>query len=92
MNSEDDMHDANDDDFYSGETAGDSDDANDADYHCIGHDSDDSDHIIFYRHQQTYTILSEADICQRQEESIMEISTVLSISRVAASILLHHYN
>ncbi|GFZ14566.1 hypothetical protein Acr_24g0007560 [Actinidia rufa] len=57
MNSEDAMHDANANanananDFYSGETAGDSDDANDADYHCIGHDSDDSDHIIFYRHQ-----------------------------------------
>lgn len=42
--------------------------------------------------QQNYTILSEADICQRQEESIVKISTVLSISRVAASILLRHYN
>ncbi|PSR98134.1 E3 ubiquitin-protein like [Actinidia chinensis var. chinensis] len=92
MDSEDDMHDANDDDFYSGDTAGDSDDANDADYDFIGHDSDDTDHIISYRHQQNYTILSEADIHQRQEESIMEISTVLSISRVAASFLLRHYN
>ena len=51
MDSEDDMHDANDDDFYSGDTAGDSDDANDADYDFIGHDSDDTDHIISYRHQ-----------------------------------------
>ena len=51
MDSEDDMHDANDDDFYSGDTAGDSDDANDADYDFIGHDSDDTDHFISYRHQ-----------------------------------------
>ena len=42
--------------------------------------------------QQNYTILSEADIHQRQEESIMEISTVLSISRDAAGFLLRHYN
>ena len=42
--------------------------------------------------QQNYTILSEADIRQRQDEDIMRISTVLSISNVEASILLRYYN
>ncbi|KAK4605790.1 hypothetical protein RGQ29_000184 [Quercus rubra] len=40
----------------------------------------------------SFTILSEADIHQRQEDDIMRISTVLSISKVAASILLRYYN
>nr|CAD1844423.1 unnamed protein product [Ananas comosus var. bracteatus] len=39
-----------------------------------------------------YTILSEADTRQRQEEDISRVSTVLSISRSAACVLLHHYN
>ncbi|KAH9670513.1 RING-type domain-containing protein [Citrus sinensis] len=39
-----------------------------------------------------YTVLTEADIRQRQEEDITRISTVLSISKVAASILLRFYN
>lgn len=42
--------------------------------------------------QQNYIILAEADIRQRQEEDIMRVSTVLSISKVAASILLRYYN
>ncbi|KAK3023839.1 hypothetical protein RJ639_044556 [Escallonia herrerae] len=55
MESEDDMHDANDaeyidDDFYSGETAMDSDDAA-ADYEFIDNDSDDSDDLASYRSQ-----------------------------------------
>uniref|UniRef100_A0A5B6ZUQ1 RBR-type E3 ubiquitin transferase n=1 Tax=Davidia involucrata TaxID=16924 RepID=A0A5B6ZUQ1_DAVIN len=96
MESEDDMHDANDvdsldDDFYSGETAMDSDDA-DADYEFIDNDSDDSDNLVCYRNQQNYTILGETDIHQCQRENITKISTVLSISRVDASILLRHYN
>ena len=41
--------------------------------------------------QQNYTILTEADIRQRQEDDITRISTVLSIPRVSASILLRHY-
>uniref|UniRef100_A0A2P2LQM7 RBR-type E3 ubiquitin transferase n=1 Tax=Rhizophora mucronata TaxID=61149 RepID=A0A2P2LQM7_RHIMU len=82
-----------DDDFYSGgDDAFDSDDADVADYEFIDHDSDDSEDLISHRHQQNYTILGEADIRQRQEEDIMRISTVLSISKVAASILLRHYN
>ncbi|RWR71966.1 putative E3 ubiquitin-protein ligase ARI8 isoform X1 [Cinnamomum micranthum f. kanehirae] len=92
MASEDDMHDANDveslDDFYSGETAMASDDG-DGDYEF---NSDDSDDSTYRRQQQNYTILSEAEICQRQEDDIMTVSTVLSISRVNASILLRHFN
>ncbi|KAF3454262.1 hypothetical protein FNV43_RR04709 [Rhamnella rubrinervis] len=106
MESEDefDMHDANDDedddnddDFYSGgdddaAAAMDSDEADVADYEFIDNDSDDSDDIASHRHQQNYTVLTEGDIHQRQEDDIMRISTVLSISNVAASILLCHYN
>ncbi|KAK1318302.1 putative E3 ubiquitin-protein ligase ARI7 [Acorus calamus] len=106
MDSEDDMHDANDvesqDDFYSGDTgiASDYDDGggyeeeedDDGDY-CFGdHESDDSEDITSHRQQQNYTILGEVDICQRQDDDISMVSTVLSISRVAASILLRHYN
>ncbi|XP_052199291.1 probable E3 ubiquitin-protein ligase ARI8 isoform X2 [Diospyros lotus] len=80
------------DNFYSGD---DSDDA-DATYDFIDDDDnfdDDSHHFTsHHRHQQRYTIMSEADICQQQEEDVMKISTVLSISRVAAGILLRHYN
>ncbi|KAJ6690985.1 RBR-TYPE E3 UBIQUITIN TRANSFERASE [Salix koriyanagi] len=41
---------------------------------------------------QSYTVLKEEDIRQRQEDDITRVSTVLSISRVAASILLLHNN
>ncbi|KNA22964.1 hypothetical protein SOVF_029080 [Spinacia oleracea] len=41
--------------------------------------------------EKTYTVLRESDIRQRQEESISHVSSVLSISRVAASVLLCHY-
>lgn len=97
MDSEDDMHDANDaesldDDFYSGETAMDSDDGDAADYEFIDNDSDDSDDLLSRRSQQNYTILNEADIHLRQEDDIMKISSILSISSVAAAILLRHYN
>ncbi|GAY60964.1 hypothetical protein CUMW_206140 [Citrus unshiu] len=105
MESEDefDMQDANasaeEDDFYSGGDddaapayAFDSDDADVADYEFIDNDSDDSDDLVSNRHQLNYTVLTEADIRQRQEEDITRISTVLSISKVAASILLRFYN
>ncbi|KAJ0036083.1 hypothetical protein Pint_25732 [Pistacia integerrima] len=42
--------------------------------------------------QQSYTVLKEEDIQQRQEDDITRVSTVLSISRVDASILLRQYN
>ncbi|KAL3523288.1 hypothetical protein ACH5RR_016122 [Cinchona calisaya] len=93
------MHDANDvdsldDDFYSGGVGADSDEADViVDYDFIDNDSDDSDDLSsHYRSQPNYSILSEADIHQRQEENITQISVVLSISRIAASILLRHYN
>ncbi|GLT27961.1 hypothetical protein SLA2020_029240 [Shorea laevis] len=105
MESEDDidMQDANnesgDDDFYSGgddEAAAlalyDDSDADMADYEFIDNDSDDSDILVSHRHQQNCTILSEADIHQQQDNDIMRISTVLSISNVEASILLRYYN
>ncbi|PIA29733.1 hypothetical protein AQUCO_05800083v1 [Aquilegia coerulea] len=96
MDSEDDMHDANDvdsleDDFYSGETAMDNDSDDEGGYAFIDNDSDDSDNTTSH-HQLNYTILSEEDIQQHQEEDITRISTVLSLSRVSASILLRHYN
>ncbi|KAA3485608.1 putative E3 ubiquitin-protein ligase ARI7 [Gossypium australe] len=40
----------------------------------------------------SYTVLKEADIKQRQEDDISKVSTVLSISRVDATILLRYYN
>ncbi|KAH6834379.1 IBR domain-containing protein [Perilla frutescens var. hirtella] len=63
----------------------------------MDHDSDDFDdlnssNLIYYHRSQNYAILNEDDIRQHQEESITQISTVLSISRVAASILLRQYN
>ncbi|WOL01279.1 putative E3 ubiquitin-protein ligase ARI8 isoform X1 [Canna indica] len=95
MDSEDDMHDANDlesvdDDFYSGDTGMGSDDG-DADYDFVDNDSDDSEEIIS-RQQHNYTILSEMDIRQHQVEDINRVSTVLSIPRYAACILLRNYN
>lgn len=42
--------------------------------------------------QHSYTVLREADIKCQQEDDITKVSTVLSISRVDASILLRHYN
>ncbi|KAL9388978.1 hypothetical protein Peur_017583 [Populus x canadensis] len=100
MDSEDefDMQDAAaesaEDDFYSGgeEDGFDSDDADVADYEFIDNDSDDSDDLISHRHQQNYTVLSEEDIRQRQDDDVMRIATVLSISKFAASILLRYYN
>ncbi|KAK4748737.1 hypothetical protein SAY87_015323 [Trapa incisa] len=54
-----------------------------------GSDSDDS---VDLRHKQNYSILGEEDILQRQEDDILRVSGVLSISRVSASILLRRYN
>ncbi|XP_074563926.1 putative E3 ubiquitin-protein ligase ARI7 [Curcuma longa] len=95
MESEDDMHDANDlesfdDDFYSGDTGMGSDDGDDFDF--VDNESDGSEDIAYHRQQQNYTILSEADIRLRQEEDISRVSTVLSIPRSDACILLRHYH
>ena len=54
MGSEDNMHVANDveslDDFYSRETAADSDNLDAADFEFIDNDSDDSDDLTSHRH------------------------------------------
>ncbi|KAI3459114.1 hypothetical protein Pfo_015777 [Paulownia fortunei] len=108
MESEDEMpammEDSNDDEEFYGGGGGDGDDDSDSDGVVMDYDgfmdydSDDSDdlsssHHRHYRHRsQNYTILNEDDIRQCQEESMIKVSTVLSISRVAAGILLHHYN
>ncbi|KAI5390687.1 probable E3 ubiquitin-protein ligase ARI7 [Lathyrus oleraceus] len=98
MDSEDDMHDANDmeslddDDFYSGDT----DDAA-LDYYSDYDDDagdyfDDADKIDSRRPEQNFTILKDSDIHARQEDDISRVAAVLSLSRVFASILLRHYN
>ncbi|CAL9187406.1 unnamed protein product [Musa hybrid cultivar] len=94
MGSEEDMHDANDvqsveDDFYTGDTGMGSEDD---DYNFGDNYSDDSEDVTSHRQQQNYTILSEADIRQHQDENINTVSTVLLIPRYAACILLRHYN
>uniref|UniRef100_A0A0E0H2I1 RBR-type E3 ubiquitin transferase n=1 Tax=Oryza nivara TaxID=4536 RepID=A0A0E0H2I1_ORYNI len=102
-----DANDSADDDFYSGGEAGlgGSDDG-DADYDFADHDSDDSAELLSHRQQevwgseifggvgnsQNYSILSEADIQQRQEDDINRVSTVLSISKSEACVLLRNYN
>ncbi|KAL7128117.1 hypothetical protein ABFS83_14G294500 [Erythranthe nasuta] len=112
MESEDDMHDANDvasaeeeDDYYSGGEEeeedmdeegedeedydfAEEDDVDTGDYDFIANNSDDD---AIASRSQNYTILKEEDIRQRQEEDITTISTVLSISREAACILLRRY-
>ncbi|XVE55982.1 hypothetical protein DITRI_Ditri03aG0201000 [Diplodiscus trichospermus] len=48
-----------------------------------------------YKHRRlndNCSVLKEADICQSSEANIAEVSTVLSISKVEASILLLHFN
>uniref|UniRef100_A0A6N2MTG9 RBR-type E3 ubiquitin transferase n=2 Tax=Salix TaxID=40685 RepID=A0A6N2MTG9_SALVM len=104
MDSEDDMMDANDvesgdDDFYysdgvyydnDGDDVMDDDDDG-PDYDFMAEAVDDPDDLSS-RSQQSYTVLKEEDIRQRQEDDITRVSTVLSISRVAASILLLHNN
>lgn len=49
-------------------------------------------HFSWFLWQPSYTILTEADIQQHQEDDITRVSTVLSISRDDAIILLRHYN
>lgn len=95
MDSEDDMHDANDTDVYDSEGyAMEEDDDDEEDYGFVENASDDDSEentSISRRPQSNYTILSEEDILQRQKEAIASVSTVLSISTVEAGILLRHF-
>lgn len=107
MESEDDMIDDSvsmEDDFYSGDLSycyDDDPNDNDNDYYfdddndyglLEDDDDDDQDGIVSRRPQLSYTVLKEADIKQQQEDDISKVSTVLSISRVDATILLRYYN
>ncbi|THU50575.1 hypothetical protein C4D60_Mb06t21690 [Musa balbisiana] len=75
------------------ESAGDGDFCSDdgiADYDYGDADFPESQEIVSPL-KQNYTILSEADIRQRQEEDITQICAILSVSRSAACSLLCHY-
>lgn len=89
------MHDANDTDVYDSEGyAMEEDDDDEEDYGFVENASDDDSEentSISRRPQSNYTILSEEDILQRQNEAIASVSTVLSISKVEAGILLRHF-
>lgn len=96
MDSEDDMHDANDvdsyeEDYYSGDAMY-SEGGDDDEYDYLDNGSDDDDGGVVSRQQKNYTILKEDDISQRQEEDITTIASVLSISRDSACMLLRRYN
>ncbi|KAF6159100.1 hypothetical protein GIB67_032717 [Kingdonia uniflora] len=89
MDSEDDIHDATDLDSLDG---GDFDDERNS-----GDDYDFEEELVeisskIPQQQQHYTVLSEADIRQLQEDDTTEVSNVLSISKVFASILLRNCN
>ncbi|TQD71608.1 hypothetical protein C1H46_042859 [Malus baccata] len=100
MDSEDDMHDANDvesmdddDGFYSDEDALDyyGTDEDDADVD-FGDDNEGIERIEASRAENNYIVLKESDIKHCQEDDITSVSAVLSISRVSSSILLHYHN
>ncbi|QHN87133.1 putative E3 ubiquitin-protein ligase [Arachis hypogaea] len=100
MDSDKDMHDANDlesldNNYYRGGTEDAamnyySDYNDDADDYFD--EADDLERLESRRPEQNFTILKELDIQQRQEEDITRVATVLSISKVDANKLLHHYN
>ncbi|KAK9082752.1 hypothetical protein Scep_029223 [Stephania cephalantha] len=104
MDSEEDMQDANDaesvEDYYSEDTdvvtneddGDEEEEYGEEDCTMFEKDSDVSPEKFLERQQQNYVILSEAEIHQRQENEIMILSTVYSMSRGSASILLQHHN
>lgn len=86
-----------DDDYYSDGSGEDEEDENNddddgPDYDFMAEAADGLDDSVLGRAQQSYTVLKEADIKRRQEDDITRVSTVLSISKFDASILLRHYN
>ncbi|KAL5707848.1 RBR-type E3 ubiquitin transferase [Ranunculus cassubicifolius] len=72
--------DSEDENYYSDEDGG-----------YIDNDGDNDENPVS-RLVQNYMVLSEEDIRKRQEESINEVMTVLSVSKVMACRLLVHYN
>ncbi|XP_078171945.1 putative E3 ubiquitin-protein ligase ARI8 isoform X1 [Carex rostrata] len=101
MDPEEDMHDARgessqeEEDFYSegypSDGEDEDDDGDDAGYDFVDNDSDDPSTGV-RRPQQNYTTLNEENISQRQADDINRVSTVLSIKRWEACVLLRHYN
>ncbi|CAG7900203.1 unnamed protein product [Brassica rapa] len=98
MDSEDDLLNAHDmesgeeeDDFYSGETD-DYSEGGEPDYGFVEEDVDDSVMIASHRSQVNYVVLKEEDIRRHQKDDIGQVSMVLSISEVEASVLLLHYH
>ncbi|CAK9182345.1 unnamed protein product [Ilex paraguariensis] len=71
-----------------------SDDSNGNNIGGCGDDTDnyDTDDNSASCDQQPYKVLNEDDIRQRQDDDIVSISLVLSVTRTASSILLRHYN
>nr|CAB3481602.1 unnamed protein product [Digitaria exilis]CAB3483687.1 unnamed protein product [Digitaria exilis] len=55
-----------------------------------GLEAEGSDEVVS-RREQTFAVLSEEDISERQEEDISKITSVLSITKEEACVLLHHY-
>ncbi|XP_010459990.1 PREDICTED: probable E3 ubiquitin-protein ligase ARI7 [Camelina sativa] len=99
MDSEDDMLDAHDmyagdDDYYSGGTDDDNNDSDDDvdDYNGLFEESvDGSAMIASVRSQINYAVLKEGDIRRHQNDDIGQVSMILSLSYVEASILLLHW-
>ncbi|KAI8537599.1 hypothetical protein RHMOL_Rhmol09G0036500 [Rhododendron molle] len=84
--------DSEDDDYYRGDTAVEySEDDDGGDDHGDCEFDNDSDGVSASRRKQNYIVLKEADIRQHQEDEITTVSTVLSVSRADASILLRHH-
>ncbi|XP_050237422.1 probable E3 ubiquitin-protein ligase ARI7 [Mercurialis annua] len=75
-----------------GEDYGYSDDGDCDDDYMAEASDDDLDESVAARSQQNYITLTESDIRQRQEDDITRVSTVLSISKSEAIILLRQYN
>ncbi|KAL8150937.1 hypothetical protein V2J09_020745 [Rumex salicifolius] len=96
MDSDYDMHDSSDveslEDLYGDYGFDDDDDAVDDHFESPENNSEGLNNSILRRKQQNCTVLSEADISRRLEDDISGISSVLSISRADAGILLRLYN
>ncbi|KAM5570124.1 putative E3 ubiquitin-protein ligase ARI7 [Rosa sericea] len=100
LSSSEDMHDANDvesdeEGFYSDENDVASDyntDDDDVDDYVIEEDEDGINMIQARRPENNYIVLKELDIKERHEDDITSVSSVLSISRAASTILLRYYN
>ncbi|GMI82582.1 ARABIDOPSIS ARIADNE 8, ARIADNE 8 [Hibiscus trionum] len=95
------VDDAYDDDSYNDDTDDDVHPLQGNDSHDDDHDHDDvddanaieedgTDDLPMFR--QNCTVLTEADIRQRVTDTIAEVSSVLSLSKIEAGILLLHYN